>query len=298
MENSAAPRGLSAVAVGVGCGVGAAVFWAAGLVAARHGIAVGLSPADLALHRFTWSGLALLPVVLGNGAAELRAIGAFRALVLAFFGGPLLAMTSYAGFLLVPLGHGAVIQPSCAALGGLLLASIVLKEKLTIGRAAGALIIVAGLMVIGGEALATIGTHGLLGDFTFAAAGLMFAMFGMLLRLWQISAIRSVGIVGVIALIDIPIHGWLFGFDRLMAAGFFENALQALVQGVFAGPASTYLFTHSVGLLGAGRAVVFPSLVPGFTLLIGFLVLGEAPSLLQLLGFGIVLAGFRLTQRG
>ncbi len=298
MEKSAPPRRLSATAVGVGCGVGAAVFWAAGLVAARHGIAVGLTPVDLALHRFIWSGLALLPVALGDGFADMRAIGWSRALGLALFGGPLLAMTSYAGFLLVPLGHGAVIQPSCAALSGLLLASIVLKEKLTIGRAGGALIIVAGLMVIGGEALATIGTHGLLGDFTFAAAGFMFAIFGMLLRLWRISAIRSVGIVGVIALIDVPIHAWLFSFERLWAVGFFENLLQALVQGVFAGPASTYLFTHSVGLLGAGRAAVFPSLVPGFAILIGFLLIGEVPSLLQLLGFAIVLAGFRLTQRG
>jgi drug/metabolite transporter (DMT)-like permease len=298
MDHRVTAHGLSAVAIGIACGVGAAVFWAAGLVAARHGIAIGLSPADMALHRYVWSGLALLPLVLANGAADLRAIGWFRAIVLSLLGGPLLAMISYAGFLLVPLGHGAVIQPSCAAVSGLLLATVILKEKLPLRRAAGALIIVAGLMVIAGEALATIGTHGLLGDFSFAAAGLMFATFGMLLRLWRITAIRSVGIVSLFALIDIPIHGWLFGFERLIAAGFFENFLQALVQGVFAGPASTYLFTRSVVVLGAGRAAVFPSLVPGFTLLIGFLVLGEVPSLLQLLGFGIVLAGFRLTQRG
>ena len=297
MEDGAAPRGFSAVAVGVGCGAGAAVFWAAGLVAARHGIAVGLSPADMALHRFVWSGLALLPFVLVNGAADLRAIGWFPAIMLSLFGGPLLAMTSYAGFLLVPLGHGAVIQPSCAALSGLLLASIVLREKLTIERAGGALIIVAGLMVIGGEALATIGTHGLLGDFAFVTAGLMFATFGMLLKLWRVSAIRSVGIVSVIALIDIPIHWWLFGFERLAGAGLLENLLQALVQGVFAGPGATFLFTQSVVMLGAGRAAVFPSLVPGITMLIGFLLLGEIPSALQIVGFAVVLVGFRFTQK-
>src|SRR5262249_803466 len=61
--------------------------------------------------------------------------------------------------------------------------------------------------------------------------------------------------------------------------------------------AGTYLFTRSVVLLGAGRAAVFPSLVPGFTLLIGFLTLGEVPTLAQLAGFAIVLLGFRLTQR-
>jgi drug/metabolite transporter (DMT)-like permease len=53
---------------------------------------------------------------------------------------------------------------------------------------------------------------------------------------------------------------------------------------------------RSVVLLGAGRAAVFPSIVPGFTLLIGYLVLGEAPTLLQLAGFAVVLIGFRMTQ--
>src|SRR5262249_49316875 len=79
-------------------------------------------------------------------------------------GGPPLAFLSYAGFLFVPLAHGGVIQPSCAALGGLALATLVLKEKLPTQRAIGALVIVAGLAVIGADALATIGTRGLVGD--------------------------------------------------------------------------------------------------------------------------------------
>ena len=297
MKDGAKATGLSVTAIGIACGVGAALFWAAGFAAARHGIAIGFAPADLALHRYLWSGLAILPFVLANGASDIRAIGWPPALALTLLGGPLLAIISYAGFKLVPLGHGAVIQPSCAALGGLILATIVLKEKLPLTRAAGALIIVIGLMVIAGEALATIGTHGLLGDFAFATAGLMFATFGMLLKLWRVTAIRSVGIVSVIALVYVPIHGLFFGFGRLADAGLFENLLQALVQGVFAGPGSTFLFTQSVVMLGAGRAAVFPSLVPGITMLIGFLLLGEIPSVLQIVGFAIVLIGFRFTQR-
>lgn len=70
-----------------------------------------------------------------------------------------------------------------------------------------------------------------------------------------------------------------------------------MAQGVLAGPSAIYLFVRSVQLLGAGRAAVFPSLVPGFTLLIGFLLLREVPSLLQLVGFAVVLIGFRLAQR-
>src|ERR1700704_3946936 len=50
------------VAIGIACGVGAAVFWAAGFVAARHGIDIGFSPFDIALHRFVWSAPLLIPL--------------------------------------------------------------------------------------------------------------------------------------------------------------------------------------------------------------------------------------------
>jgi drug/metabolite transporter (DMT)-like permease len=288
---------LSATAAGIACGTGAALFWAAGFAAARHGIAAGLSPADIAFHRYIWAGLAFLPVIAHAGFHDLGGVGWAKAVALTFFVGPLFSIISYAGFLLVPLGHGGVIQPSCAALGGLLLATVVLKEKLPVHRAVGAGVIVAGLVVIGFEALATIGTHGLLGDFSFALAGLMFAVFATLLRRWRIAPMRAVMVTAVVALVYVPIHWLVFGFERMIALGLWENLLQMLVQGIFAGALATYLFARSVVLLGAGRAAVFPSLVPGFTLLLGFVALGEVPSLVQILGFAIVLAGFRLTQK-
>jgi drug/metabolite transporter (DMT)-like permease len=287
----------SPIVVGVACGIGAAVFWAAGLVAARHGISAGFSPTDITLHRFVWAGLVCLPLIARKGLTDFGGVGWTKALALTVVGGPPLALMSYAGFQFVPLAHGGVIQPSCAALGGLLLATIVLKEKLPAQRAIGAAIIVAGLAVIGGEAIATIGAHGLIGDLSFATAGLMFATFGTLLRLWRIAPIRAVAITSVLALVEVPIHWFFFGFERVISLGFFENFVQFLAQGIFAGAGATYLFAHSVMLLGGARGAVFPSLVPGLVLLIGFLVLGEVPSLAQLAGFAIVLVGFQLTQR-
>ena len=46
----------SGILIGALCGTGAALGWAAGFVAAKHGVAIGFSPADLALHRFLWPG--------------------------------------------------------------------------------------------------------------------------------------------------------------------------------------------------------------------------------------------------
>jgi drug/metabolite transporter (DMT)-like permease len=280
--------------LGVLCGAGSALFWALGFVAARHGVLAGMSPLVLSLHRFVWSGLALLPLVAANGFGDLGGLGWRRGIALTAFGGLPLALWSYVGYVYVPLGHGSIIQPSCAAVGGLILARLVIKEPLPSRRIAGVAIIIAGLAVIGTEALRTMGRQGLLGDLLFVAAGSSFAIFGMLLRLWHIAPMRAAAVTSVLSLAGLPIL--FFTYDNFLAAGFWENLLQALVQGVFAGPAGIYLFTRAVILLGAGRAALYPSLVPVFSLLIGFLTLGEVPSIPQLAGLAIVVIGFRLTQ--
>ena len=281
---------------GIACGAGAAVCWACGFTAARHGIAIGLSPFDIAFHRYVWAGLVFLPSVLRCGAVDLNGIGWQRGFALALLGGPGQAVVSAAGFLVVPLGHGGVIQPACAALGGVLLAILVLGEHLPAIGICGAIIMVAGIAVIGHEALTTIGAVGLVGDLTFALAGLMFATFGMLLRMWRIDPRRATAALSVLTLFYVPVHAAM-GFDRMVAAGWFENAVQAVVQGIFSGPMAIYLFARSVPALGAARAAVFAALVPAATLIVGLLTLGERPSMAQVGGLVIVLIGFQLTQK-
>jgi len=288
---------LPAGMLGVICGAGAALFWAAGLAAARHGIDIGFAPADLVFHRCVWAGVAFLPVVIANRGADLHGLGWGRSIILTLAGGPVLSAFSYSGFLLVPLGHGGVIQPSCAALGGLALATLVLKEPLLATRAVGAVAIVAGLVVIGFEALTSIGAHAILGDLSFVTAGFLFAAFGMMLKLWRIAPTRAVVVTGVLSLALIPVQWVFFGFERMIALGLWANLVQVVFQGLLSGAASIFLFTRAVILLGAGRAAVFPALVPPFTLLIGYLVLGVVPSALQLFGLVLVLVGFRFTQK-
>jgi drug/metabolite transporter (DMT)-like permease len=287
---------LSSIAVGITCGVVASLCWAAGFVGVRHGLNAGLSPADLTIHRYLWSGLLFAPFVVRRGIRDLSGIGWGHGLLLALLGGPGLAFISYSGFLLVPLGHGGVIQPACSTLGGLLLATLFLGERLMPARAIGALVIVFGLVVIGAEAMVAIGVHGVAGDLVFVLTGHMFASFATLLRLWGIAATPAVMVISVLALFTVPAYWVLGGFDHMIVPGWRENLLQAVLQGVLAGPAAIFLFTRSVYLLGAGRAAVFPSLVPPFVLLMGWLGLGETPTVLQLIGLTIVLFGFWLAQ--
>jgi drug/metabolite transporter (DMT)-like permease len=289
---------LSATAFGVLCGIAAAACWAAGFVAAKHGIAVGLAPADLAFHRFVWSGLLMLPVMLRAGPADLGGLGWKRGLIILTLAGPLQAIISYTGFTTAPLGHGAVIHPGTAALGGLVLAYLALGEPLTRARIIGLAAIILGLAVLAGEAITTIRGNALTGDLLFATAGFMWAAFTTCLRGWRTSGMPAAQVVGVLSLlIYAPLYALLFGFECMAAAGLVENLIQIAVQGVFAGLLALYLFARAVTALGAGRASMFPALVPPMTMLIGFLAIGEVPTLPQLIGLAIVVAGFRFALK-
>jgi drug/metabolite transporter (DMT)-like permease len=286
------------ILIGILCGAGAALGWAAGFVAAKHGIAIGFSPADLAFHRFFWSGLVLLPLALRTGLPDLGGIGWSRGVVMTVLAGPPQSVIAYTGFILVPLGHGTTIQPACAALFGLILASVVLHERVTVYRLIGGAIIIGGLIVFGVESLATIGSHGLGGDLLFVTAGFFWASFGTLLRRWQVTGMHAIAIVAVLSLLlFLPLYALIVGPGNLLKMGLAENLIQALVQGVIAGALPIYLFARAVILLGAGRAATFPALVPIFSLVIGLVSLGAVPSAPQLVGLVIVLVGFRLVQR-
>ena len=288
----------SSVLIGILCGAGAALGWAAGFVAAKHGISIGFSPADLAFHRYFWTGLLLIPLMLRAGIADLGGVGWGRGLVMSILSGPPQAFIAYSGFVLVPLGHGTTIQPACAALFGILLATGLLREKMTAQRAFGAVAIISGLLVFGFESLTTIGSHGVAGDLLFVTAGLFWATFGILLRYWHVSGMRAVAAVGTLSIILMaPLYLAAAGYSHLLRMGFWENALQIAVQGVLAGVLPIYLFAQAIERLGAGRASTFPALVPVFGLVIGFLALGVIPSLPQLIGLVIVVVGFRFTLR-
>lgn len=284
--------------IGIVCGTLAALAWAAGFVVAKHGIQIGFSPADLAFHRFFWSGLLVLPLIVREGLRDLGGIGWSRASVMTILSGPPQSLLAYTGFILVPLGHGTTIQPACAALSGLVLASLILHEKATLQRIIGGAIIIAGLLMFGAESLATIGNAGVGGDLLFATAGLFWATFGTLLRHWNVAGTRAVMAVGAVSVIVLaPIYLLIYGISGLARQSLFENLLQAVVQGGIAGSLPIYLFAHAVIALGGGRAATFPALVPIFGVIIGYGALGVVPSLAQFVGMLIVLVGFHFALR-
>ncbi len=279
-------------ATGVALGVLAAVIWGSYFALARAGVSVGLYATDIAAIRYGVAGLIMLPWLLRSGAMGMAGIGLMRACALALLVGPLFIIIGVSGYNFAPLAHGAVVQPAALTLGSIGLASLVLRDRPTVARIIGVTIMLAGLAIIAGPGLLKSGAVTPIGDAMFAGAGLMWALFTILLRRWGISPIAGTAVVSVLsAAVYLPIYVAGVGFDRIIVLPMPMLIAQVLVQGVLSGVVAVIAYSKAVEVLGAGKAAVFPALIPAVAIVLGVPLTGEVPTTLQLCGLGFVSLG-------
>ncbi|MBS1179227.1 MAG: EamA/RhaT family transporter [Proteobacteria bacterium] len=278
---------------GLGWGLLAAAIWASYSVLARLGVKAGLSPADMSLLRFAPGALLTLPLMWRWGWRDLAGIGWGRGLLLTLLAGPGFSLLFMTGFSLAPLAHGAVIAPSGQMLAGLGLSAWLARQPLSRESLFGAAFVLLGLVFMGGDSL----LHGegratLLGDLLFAVAGFCWGLFGTLSRRWQVDPLRVTVVVVVLSfLIFTPPYLVLADLGRLANAGVGMLTVQLLAQGLGAGLVAVLAYSRAAALLGSGRAAFFGAMVPGAASLLAIPVLGEVPTLLQVLGIVSVVCG-------
>jgi drug/metabolite transporter (DMT)-like permease len=281
--------------IGIVCGCSAVVMWAAYLAFARAGVNAGLMPQDFLLLRYGVAGLVMLPWLLRAGLRNLGGVGWGRGLVLATFAGPIFVLLGTAGFLFAPLSHGAVIQPSTATLVTMLLGWLVLKEQVMPLRAAGTVLLVAGLAIIATRSVGGVATNpkAWVGDALFFVGGLFWVGFTLSLKKWSVDAVAATAAVSVISAgVVIPAFFVFEDMGRIEALTTTKLVAQLLAQGLGAGVLALIAYAKAVQLLGAARAALFPAAVPVCTLLVGIPITGETPAIPE--AFGAILASIGL----
>lgn len=287
------PRPLSPVLAGQLAGVFAVFGWGAYLAFARAGMNQGLHATDFLMLRYGVAGVLMLPFLLGRLPA-LRRLGPWRAIALAAVAGPPFILFGVGGYHFAPLAHGAVIQPVTVTVVVTFVATAFMGEHLTRQRLTGILIALAGIILVGlgasGPASST--DHAWIGDLLFAAAGLLYAAFTLLMRHWRVDPMLGVIVISVLsAAAVIP---WFLAFDtmdRILAQPPAALLTQVLVQGLVSGVLAVLAFGVTIRNLGAGPAALFPAMVPVAATLIGIPVAGEAPTPLQVAGLVVATAG-------
>lgn len=287
-RTAAHPREDTADRRAVFGGVLAMVLFSGNFASARHGLENGLSVADLILIRYAVSGPLYLLILLRIGAGEATP---GRAAALTLLGGvPYFLLTAGALFF-TSATHGSILNPGGTMVFAPLLAWLVLGERPGAGVSLGLVVLAAGLLMIGGEGLLHGGgRQAWIGDLLLLWSGFDWALYGVLMRRWRLSGLRTACVMGACSLFWLPVHVLVFGFggipDALGAA-----AIQAGYQGLIAGWLAIILYSRAVAALGPSRGALLPPLVPALGVFWAWLLLGEEVSALQVAGMATVIAG-------
>lgn len=290
--NGVARDARGGVALAVAAGVAAMLLYAGQFVVSRWSIQRTLSLWDLAALRFAVAGLLLLPVAARHGLAGAAGIGWGRSIALAVAAGAPYTLLMYAGLTVAPAAHGAVIIPGATPIVSAFLVWLWFGERPWATTLAGLAAIVLGLVMVGAPGLPGGGLVWA-GDLLFVGAGVLWGLFTVLTRRWQVDPLRGTVMVWVLSLAYVPIYAGLAG-PRLLQAPAGEVMFQAAYQGVGVAILALALYARAIRVLGASIASLFMPLVPVLGLLLGIPVLGEIPGPLQLGGMLLVSAGMLL----
>jgi drug/metabolite transporter (DMT)-like permease len=179
---------------------------------------------------------------------------------------------------------------------GTLMSAAFLGDRLTLRKAGGIAVVVAGLVVLSGLDVRSLTGRTLWGDTLFIAAGTLWAGFGIMMRKHRFDPLLATAIISFFALVTyVPIYLATVGVHRLLAVAPPVLWTEVIVQGLIAGAGTLYTYSKMVALLGPARAAVFPALAPGIAAFLAWPVLGHVPTGIEAAGLLIAVTGLLIT---
>jgi drug/metabolite transporter (DMT)-like permease len=201
------------------------------------------------------------------------------------------------GLTLAPASDGSILVPGTIPILTMVLAVLLLGERIGSRAVVGMAVAVAGLVVVIGPGRDTGGTR-LTGDLLFLTSAGIWAMYNVLVRIAgrrfdAISATLYAMVAGSIFLLPLAVLSG--SASALQEAS--PRAWASIGYLVVLGSILAFVFLQvGVARIGAGRASAFTLLVPLFGVGLSVAFLGERPTLLAIAGGVVVLAGLWLIQ--
>lgn len=319
-NSEAVKKGLSPKAVGVLAAVVTILIWSSFIVIARASAKGSLLPLDMVFLRFVGAAIVLLPwgwwivrskrkqsgmqkplqtnAVLPVSWLGLSPYGFKLTVLVGAIGGVCYAMLAYSGFFFAPAAHASVLLPGTLPLSTALVATWLLKDRMTKTRALGLGLIFCGDLLVGGTSLlkAFDGGETWKGDLLFLSASTCWAFYSVLARKHALDAVKAtIAITVFTAVTYVPVYALLVGLNgissRLAAAQWGEIAFQAVFQGVGSVVISGISFTKMIQYFGPIRSTMLTALVPGLSALGAVVFLGEPLNAGLLMGLTLVTVG-------
>jgi len=282
--------------------VTAVVLWAVSFVATKVALE-SAPPLVVVSFRLLISAVCFVPLIgVTGGARRLGGWRGFRQLaVLSLFGAGLHYATQTIG-LQYTTATNASLYTTTGPITIMLLSVMVLGEKITLRKAAGVVLAVAGVLVVMGiDTLRSFEFGNVKGDLLVLASLVMwglFTVFGKRLT-DELGALRVTAWVTVIGATWMAPVGWaevrLTGFD--VSSLSIEAWAAISFLGVGCSFLATLLYFVALGLTESQKVGVYLYLIPPLTAAFASFYLGETISLNLVLGAVLVFAGVALTER-
>ncbi len=280
---------LSNTNIGVLYGCIAALIWGTWPVVTAIGVKADFTPYELIFMRLTIAGPLLLPWAF-RGDNSLKSWG--QATILSFLAGGTYSYVTASGFQYTSAMHGGVIIPGAVMLVSLIASHFLLKDHLTRNRAIGGAAILVGLAFLAlGSGNQSQMQSSLFGDGLFFFAGIMWASYTLLLRVWPMDPIIVTARVSLISLTGVLIAYPFSGGVDFSDTPTSMLLMQAAWQGVLSSVVAIIFFNKGVAILGAARAGVVNAFVPVVATVMAFLILAEVPTAMEQIGLLIILSG-------
>jgi drug/metabolite transporter (DMT)-like permease len=274
--------------LGVLASVGVVLLFSGFLVVSRFGATSTLTIYDMAALRFGIAGVCTIPIFF---LVRWPRIPLWKAAVIAITSGAPFTLFVFGGMSFAPVAHGGIVINGAMPVFASLLAWAVFGVRLSGWRIVGVLMIVAGVIGTGWDALSFGEPGQWRGHLLFLGAAACNATFLTSVRGWGLTALQSLICVnGINLLIYIPI--WLLLLpSNLAGTPWPEILLQGVYQGVVAAFIASILIAHAARMLGGMRQAAAMSAAPAVAVLIAIPALGEIPSVISVAGICVVMAG-------
>lgn len=280
--------GLSDTTKGLLAALVVVICWSGFNIVSRFGTSATFTPFDLAAMRYGVSGVLTLPFFLK--LVPLREWPRYAALAL--FAGLGYGILVYSGFAFAPSAHAGVFVNGGIPFWTVVIVAALARFHIARQTVLALLLSTAGLVLIGFHSLfATSAEDQWIGDGLFLAAALCWAIFGLLMRRWQIRP--QLGILGIASfslVIYMPIY-LLWLPSNIAQAGWGEISLQAGYQGIVAALLAAGMYSYANQKIGACQASMMLALVPAFSAIGGWMILDEALGIITVVGIVVVSLG-------
>lgn len=257
-------------------------IWGGFTLTARLNVLWNISAWDIVALRFSLAFLILMPILIYR--KETAFLLKKEPFILAMVGGVMYCLIAYSAFHYAPTAHAAIFLNGCIPICTAIMAYFIMKQAFDRHTWASLIIMLIVLSTMSVLMYQETGVPMGFGDGLFFISAILWAIFTVLLRQYQLSAWQAMCSVAIwSAVIYVPIY-LLFLPKNLTVPEPQHLLLQTIFHGVFVVIVATLTYVEAIKRLGAFKAGSITNLAPFIAAILAVPLLDEALSVAMLFG--------------